>query len=187
MLEHVCHAALARLRVDADDRLVRPADVVGVDRQVGHVPDGLAGALVRLHALLDRVLVRAREGRVDELARIRVALVDRQLGAHLGDRRGSRRCCERSSSGSTPCVSRFSASVIDVDVAGALAVAEQRALDALAAGHQRQLGRGHGRAAVVVRVQADDHALAPRDLAAERLDQVGVEVGGRQLDGGRAG
>ena len=92
---------------------------------------------------------------------------------------------ERSSCGSTPCVSRLSASVMMSTLPGALAVAEQRALDALAAGHQRQLGRRHGRAAVVVRVQADDHALAPRDLAAERLDQVGVQVGRRELDRGR--
>ncbi len=39
----------------------------------------------------------------------------------------------------------------DVDVAGALAVAEERALDALGAGHQRQLGGGHAGATVVVR------------------------------------
>ena len=39
-----------------------------------------------------------------------------------------------------------------VDVAGPLAVAEQAALDALGAGHQPELRRRDGRAAVVVRV-----------------------------------
>jgi hypothetical protein len=47
-----------------------------------------------------------------------------------------------------------------VDVAGALAVAEQAALDPVGAGHQAQLGGGDRGAAVVVRVEADDHAVA---------------------------
>jgi hypothetical protein len=45
-----------------------------------------------------------------------------------------------------------------VDVAGALAVAEQAAFDAVGAGHHGQFGRGDGGAAVVVRVHADDEA-----------------------------
>ena len=183
-LEHVGDAALARLRVDADDRLVGAAHVGRVDRQVRHVPDGLARALVRLHALLDRVLVRAREGRVDELAGVRMARVDRQLGAHDGDV-AHLVDVRQVEPGIDALREQVERQRDQVDVAGALAVAEQRALDALAAGHQRELGRRHGRAAVVVRVQADDDALAPRDPAAERLDHVGVEVRGRQLDGRR--
>jgi hypothetical protein len=50
----------------------------------------------------------------------------------------------------------------EVHVAGALAVAEQRALDAIGAGQHAQLRRGHGTAAIVVRVQGDDHAVAAR-------------------------
>ena len=72
-----------------------------------------------------------------------------------------------------------------VDVAGALAVAEQAALDAVGAGHQRQLGRGDRGAAVVVRVQRDGDVLAAGQVAAEPLDLVGVDVGRRHLDGGR--
>ena len=136
---------------------------------------------MRLHALLDRVLVRAREGRVDELACIRVPRVDGQLGAEhrdVADLVDAREV--------EPRVDALREQVErqrdEVDVARALAVAEEGALDALAAGHQRELGRRHGRAAIVVRVQADDHALAPRDPAAERLDQVGVEVRRGELD-----
>ncbi len=44
--------------------------------------------------------------------------------------------------------------VHDVDVAGAFAVAEQRALDAIRAGHHAELGRSDRAAAVVVRMQA---------------------------------
>ena len=68
------------------------------------------------------------------------------------------------------------------DVAGALAVAEQAALDAVGAGHHRQLGGGDGGAAVVVRVQADGGELAARQLAGEPLDLVGVHVGRGHLD-----
>jgi hypothetical protein len=47
-----------------------------------------------------------------------------------------------------------------VDVAGALAVAEQAALDAVGAGHVAELGGGDRGAAVVVRVQRQDDVLA---------------------------
>jgi hypothetical protein len=72
----------------------------------------------------------------------------------------------------------------DVDVAGALPVAEQRALDPIGAGQHRQLGRRHGGAAVVVGVQAQHDGLAVLDGAAEPLDDVGVHVGAVHLDGG---
>ena len=50
----------------------------------------------------------------------------------------------------------------DVDVAGALAVAEQRALDPIGAGQHGQLGRGDRGAPVVVRVQAEHDGVAVR-------------------------
>ena len=90
-----------------------------------------------------------------------------------------------SSSGSTPWLNRFIASVIDVDVAGALAVAEQRALDAVGAGHHAELGGGDGAAAVVVRVQRQHDAVAVRTCAVEPLDHVGVDVRRVHLDRGR--
>ena len=72
----------------------------------------------------------------------------------------------------------------EVHVAGPLAVAEQRALDAVGAGQQRQLGRGHGHALVVVRVERDQDPVALREPAAEPLDHVGIVVGRAALDGG---
>ena len=71
----------------------------------------------------------------------------------------------------------------DVDVAGALAVAEQRALDAVRARHQREFGRGDRGAAIVVRMHGQDHAVAVRDVAAEPFELVGVGVRRRHLDG----
>ena len=70
----------------------------------------------------------------------------------------------------------------EIDVAGALAVAEQGALDALRARQHRELRRGDAGAAIVVRMQADDGAVAVLELAAEILDLVGVDVRRRHLD-----
>ena len=75
--------------------------------------------------------------------------------------------------------------VDDVDVAGALAVAEQRALDPVGAGEQAQFRRRHSRAAVVVRVQADKERVAVPDVSAKPLDLVGVHIGHGDLDGVR--
>ena len=191
-LEQVGDAALAGLAVDPDDRLVGAAHVLGVDRQVrrlpGHLADGdalLGGPpLEVLEALLDGVLVGAGERRVDEVAGVRVARVDRQLGAVLDgpahlvdvgdvDLRVDALAEQVHRQGD------------QADVAGALAVAEQAALDPVGAGHHRQLGGGDGGAAVVVRVQADHRVGAPGELAAEPLDLVGVDVGRRDLDGRR--
>ncbi len=72
-----------------------------------------------------------------------------------------------------------------VDVAGALTVAEQRALDPVGARHHPELGGGDGAAAVVVRVQRHDDGGALLDRAAEPLDHVAVHVGGVALHGGR--
>ena len=85
-LHHVGDAALPGLRVDADDRLVRAADVHRVDREVRHVPDLGAAPLLRDHALVDRVLVGAGERGVDELAGVGVSRMDGQLVARLDDR-----------------------------------------------------------------------------------------------------
>ncbi len=65
----------------------------------------------------------------------------------------------------------------DVDVAGALAVAEQAAFDAVGAGHQAELGGGHAAAAVVVGVEREHHAVAAGEMAVHPLDLVGVDVG----------
>ncbi len=64
-----------------------------------------------------------------------------------------------------------------VDVAGPLAVAEQRPLHPVGAGQHGQLGRGHRRAPVVVGMEAQDDRVAVVDRAAEPLDDVGVHVG----------
>lgn len=65
----------------------------------------------------------------------------------------------------------------DVEVARALAVAEERALNPVRARQNAELGGGYARAAVVVRVEADFDAVAVGDVAANPFNLVGVHVG----------
>ncbi len=69
-----------------------------------------------------------------------------------------------------------------VDVAGALAVAEEAALDPLGAGHQPELGGRDRGAAVVVRMDGEDRGVPVREVADEPLHPIGVDVGRERLD-----
>ena len=92
---------------------------------------------------------------------------------------------EKSICGSTPWLNRFMPRVTRQTLPGALAVAEQAALDAVGTGQVAQLRGRDGRAAVVVRVQRQDDVLAVAQVAAHPLDRVRVHVRRRHLDGGR--
>ncbi len=72
-----------------------------------------------------------------------------------------------------------------VHVAGPFTVAEQRALHPIGPGHDAQLGGGDGRAAVVVRVEAEHDLVPVTDGPAEPFDQIGIQVGGVHLHRGR--
>ena len=157
-LQDVGDAAFARLAVDADDRLVAAAEVGRVDRQVGHLPDLAVRGFERLEALVDGVLVRAREGGEHQVAAIGMARMDRQLVA-VFDGLADLVDVREVDLGIDALGVHVEAQRDEVDVAGALAVAEQAALDAVGAGHEAELGRRHAGAAVVVRMQAQDHRI----------------------------
>ena len=72
-----------------------------------------------------------------------------------------------------------------VDVAGPLAVAEERPLHALRPGHEPELGGGDGGAAVVVRMDREDRRVALREVTSEPLDPIRVDVRRELLDGRR--
>ena len=177
----VGHAALARLAVDLDDRLVGAAGVARVDGKVGDLPVVVVVA-DGLESLLDGVLVGAGEGRVDEVAGVGVAGVDRHAGGELGHPAHPVDVAEVEG-GVDALGEEVHGQGHDVDVAGALAVAEQGALDPVGAGQHGQLGGGHRGAPVIVRVEAEDDRVAVADGAAEPLDDVGVDVGSVHLDG----
>ncbi len=71
----------------------------------------------------------------------------------------------------------------DIDVAGALPVAKQRAFDALGAGHEPEFGGGHTGAAVVVGVKRQNKTIAAREVAVHPLNLVGVHIGRSDLHG----
>ena len=179
LFEQIGHAALARLAVDTDDGVVAAAQVGRVDRQVWHFPQRIR--LLLGEALLDRILVRTRERGEHQVAGIRMARVDRQLVAvfhQLAYGVDVREVQAR--------VDALGVQVHrqghQVDVAGALAIAEQAAFDTVGAGHHRQFGGGDRGAAVIVRVNADDQRFAVVQVAAHPFDLVGVDVGGGRFD-----
>ena len=155
-------AALAGLRVDPDDRLVRAADILRVDRQVRGLPGicrtrspGLVCRdLERLQAFLDRVLVRSGERRVDQIAGVRVSRVHRELRAVL-DRAADVVDVGEVDHRIDALAEEVHAQRHEAHVSGPLTVAEQAALDPISTCHHRQLGRSDGSAAVVVRMQRD--------------------------------
>ena len=73
----------------------------------------------------------------------------------------------------------------DIHIAGAFSIAEQSAFDPLGAGHDAEFSGGHGAAAVIVRMQADDDGIAAGDMAAEPFDLIRVNIGRRHFNRGR--
>src|SRR3954465_2890970 len=178
----VRHPAFAGLTVDANDRLVRTADVFRVDWQIRHFPRVVV-RWQRGHAFLDRVLGRTGERRVDEVAYVRVPRMDGQAIAVL----------------------RHPAQLVDigdvqtwidalrkeihrqgdhVHVTGSLTIAKQCALDTICATHQPEFRRRDRTAAIVMRMQAEHDFVAVFHVAVEPLDHVAVHVRRVHFDGG---
>src|SRR2546421_3929599 len=180
--EQIGHAALAGLAVDADDLAVFAANVRRVDRQIRHVPVLTTAAFPFSQALADRVLMRTAESGKDQFARVRLARRHRHSGATFVNFEGGVKVGEVELRINAVHV-EVQRDRYDVQVAGAFAVAEKRAFDAVGAGEQAQLRRRHAGATVVVRVQADDERIAVADVAANPLDLVRVNVRHRDFDG----
>ena len=194
-LEQVGHAALAGLRVDANDGFVRTADVLRVDRQVRHKPheaveigaSTLGGHLTSLETLLDGVLMRAGERSEHEVAGVRVTLGNLDLVAVLN------RLANLGHVGQVKLRVDALGEPVEaqrdqVDVAGTLAVAQQAAFHAVGAGQHGQLGGGHAHAFVVVRVEGEHHGVTVVEVGGDVLHFVGEHVrrghfhGGGQVD-----
>ena len=81
LFEQVGHPALPDWLLTADDGVIAAAQIGRVDRQVKALPRSV-GPLLR-EALLDGVLCEP-ENAEDQVARVRMARMDRQLVAVLG-------------------------------------------------------------------------------------------------------
>ena len=168
-LQQVGHAALAGLGVHADDGLVRAADILRIDRQVRHQPHEavqtgtIGGHLTSLKTLLDGILVRTGEGGEHEIAGIRVTLGNLQLVAVL-NRLANLRNVGIIDLRIDALREEVQTKRDQIDVAGALAVAQQAAFDTIGTGKHGQLGGGHAHALIVVRVQRQHHGVARHQI-----------------------
>ena len=158
MLHDIGGAALTGLGVDADDGLVLPAHIGGVDGQIGDLPEVGVGLLHILAALVDGVLVAAGEGGEHQLAGVGLAVAHGHLGGaleHLLDLVHVGEVQLRVH----PLGVHVHGQGDDIHIAGALAVAEQGGLHPVGPGQQAHLGSGHAGAPVVVGVEGDDGAV----------------------------
>ena len=142
----------------------------------------MADLTATIHALLDGVLVGAREGREDEVAAVRVTVVHAHAGHAFVDFADGAEVTEVEVRVDAV-REHVQRDGDDIEVTRALAVAEERAFDAVRASHQAELGGGDAGAAVVVRVQGDDGHLAIAEVAAEPFNLVGVRVRRASFDG----
>src|SRR3546814_9393154 len=140
--------------VDADYRFVIAAQILGIDRQIGDFPQIVVARFLRGEALLDRVLMAARKGGEDEIAGIRRARMDGQVGAVI-DRVHHRVDVREIEPRMHALRVHVERDRHEIAIAGALAIAEQTALDAIGARHQPEFGRRHPGAAIVMRVERD--------------------------------
>src|SRR5699024_75295 len=198
-LHDVGDAALAGLGVHTDDSLVVAADILRVDGQVGNLPLGatqflprnLGGGGTRLdlggqgiQALVDGILVGTGERGEHQVAAVRVALGYTQLVAVLDGATdvldvGEVQLWVHTLGQHVQCQGD------QADVAGALTIAEQAALDPISAGHVTQLRCCDTGAAVIVGMQGQDDGIATVEVAVHPLDGIRVDVRGDHLDGGR--
>ena len=183
VLHDIGGAALARLGVDADNGLVFPAHVGGVDGQIGDLPEVAAALLHILSALIDGVLVAAGEGGEHQLTGVGLPVAHGHLGAalvHVLDLVDVGEVQLR--------VNALGPHVHGqgdhIHVAGALAVAEEGGLHPLGTSKQSHLGGGYAAAAVIVGVQGDNSAVPGGEFSAEVLQHVGKLVGHAVLHGG---
>jgi hypothetical protein len=72
-----------------------------------------------------------------------------------------------------------------VDISSSFTVAEQASLDTVSSSHLSQLSGGNTASTVIMGVQGYTNILSVSNVVAERLDQIGINVGCCQLDCGR--
>src|SRR6185436_7755775 len=179
--QQVGDAALARLAIDSNDCIVGAAKVGRIDRQIRHFPN--VGRLARGEAFFDRILVRTGKRREYEFAAVGVAWMHRQLVAML-DRADDRVYIGEIQAGVDALRVKIKCKRNDVDVTGALAVAEQATFDAIGARHDSEFRGSYCATTIVVRMHRQYDALAISDMTAEPLDLVGIDVWRGHLDRG---
>jgi len=153
--------------------------LIGVDIHTVGVRVGLHG----IEALVDRVLVRPREGGVDEIAAVGMAFMNGNLIAVL-DRSSNVVDIREVDLRIHPLAEHVQAESHQAYVAGALAVSEKAAFDAVGPCHVAQFGSRDCRSTIVVWMQGQDNGVAACEVAVHPLDGIGIHVRGRHFHGG---
>jgi hypothetical protein len=166
LLDEVGHATLARLGIDTDDGFVGAPQIGGVDREVWDLPNGVILLFPFGEALFDRVLMTPGKRGEDELAGPRVAGVNGQVVA-LGDGLDRLEQAGEVEVGMDALGVEVDAEGDEVDVSGALAVAEETAFYTVATGKEAKFRGSNPGATVVVSVETDDDVFAIVDVPCE--------------------
>ena len=186
----VGNPALTGLGIHAHNGLVRAPDVVRVDRKVGQLPHHsvlVASGSIHLdlagcEALLDCVLVRSREARVNKVANVWRTRRCLHLSAVLNsaaDLVDVREVDTRINS----LAKKIQAQGQQVNVTGALTLSQKTAFDAVSASKKCKFGTGYAGSTVIVRVNRQRNVLASRKVARHVLDLVSEDIGGRAFNG----
>src|SRR5690625_7454674 len=72
-----------------------------------------------------------------------------------------------------------------INVTHALNITKKAAYNAIGASHQAQFRSSNSGAAIIMWVQADDHAIATIDVFVHELNLISIQIGRGGLDGGR--
>src|SRR5581483_3902338 len=156
--------------------------VLGVNRQVWHLPQSAGGGILSHHTFVDRVLVRAGEGGKDQIACVwlphwhfhaRAALADGPDRVDIAEIQTWINALRVHIEGYSH----------NIHVSGTLAIAKKRPLDTLRASEQAQFCSGNTRAPVVMRVDTDNGRLAVAQVTTEPFDLIGIDVCSSCLNG----
>ncbi|OQV66803.1 hypothetical protein AK51_01625 [Serratia nematodiphila DZ0503SBS1] len=131
LLQQPGGAAFAGLAVDPDHRLIAATDIGGIERQVWHLPAAILPLPLCGETFLDRILMRTGEGGKHQLAGIRMARMHRQLIALFHHLHHLLQAAEVETRRHALGI-EIQRQRDQIDVAGALSVAEQAAFDPIA-------------------------------------------------------
>src|SRR5258708_194619 len=151
---------------------------------MGDLRQRIGGRVLRRHTLIDRILVGTGERSKDQLARVWMTdwhLKSRAFLSNGLDRANIAKIQARINTLGIH-IERYSNYI---HAARTLAVTEECALYAIRTGQQAQFSAGDSRAAIIVRVQADDSCFAIAQVAAEPFDLVCMNIRRRDFNGDR--
>ena len=163
------------MRVDGE---VRKLPHHGVLIASGRVHLDLAGC----ETLLDCVLVRSREARVNKVANVWRTRRCLHLGAVL-DRPANLVDVREVDARINSLAEKIQSQGQQVNVTGTFALSQEAAFDAVCAGKECKFSTGDTGSTIIVRVNRQRNVLASGKVTRHVLDLVGEDIGGRAFNG----